>query len=945
MSQVSNNRSDQNTPNTEGYHVCFPIDFHLLFDQLIKCVVVFEKIDNEGDFIFSFSNTAAEKTECFSSNCIGVKFSEHRNFINQQALFNVLTRVWETGEPENQYVDDGKEALTLGFCSAYVYKISRNHLVVIFDTINIQDEYELEEKTHSNLTTLFMVAPIGLGIVTNRVFLDVNQKFCDLVGYSHEELIGQSSMLVYPDEQTYYQAGESKYLQISKFGIGSVETQLQRKDGTIVNVILSSTPLNDKKLTDGVMFTVQDITERIKSELTISKAKEEWETTFDTMADMVTIHDSNKQIVRVNKAAADFIQAKPGETIGKSYCQLFWGHDVSCDGCPMDNTIACGAEESKFIEHVQHGKILSVSTSPITSNSDRQLYIHVARDVTEQKQQEQILAARFRLSQSPEGDSIHFFLRQALDEAQQLTGSQIGALYLVDKDQESLTLQAWSDQAFKEMCEIFSKSKNSSNSKIDLLTECINQQKSVFYNDYKSTINQKEGAYPYVEIFRKLAVPIFRDDVVVAIACVGNKVTPYSEADANAVEQLFDLAWDIVVRKKAVEALKKSEEQLRTFIDASPDAICLKDGEGRWLRANSEWIKMLQLQGITYLGKTDKELAYIVNPDYRDALLICDVMDQYAWEAQKEYRSTQIIKLSGHSEKIYDIIKKPLYEDGGEKKGIIVIARDVTEQKKLQQEASRSSRLAAIGELAAGVAHEINNPNALTLYNSEILEALFNDLLPVLESGSLNDDFLGGLPFVEGVEEIKQLLPTINDSARRIKRIVDDLRDFARQDQTVHGEQVDINSVVQASLRLVHNTIMKSTDCLEVDLYRQIPLIAGEKSRIEQVVINLLVNACQALEDRSQKIVVRTLLDPTSDTIKVVVADEGCGISAENIEHIQDPFMTTKREAGGSGLGLSVSSRIVQEHGGTLDFKSVEGEGTQVIMSLPHSTKHNQGER
>ena len=935
MSQDFSPHSDRKIMQNDVYPVCFPVDFHLLFDQLAQCVVVFEKIDCGNEFIFNFLNPVAEQSEHFSSSCIGIKLSQYRQILNLPDFLNVLIKVFETGEPEYLYPDAGSEQSSNILNSAYVYKIFENHLVVIFDYARRQDEPLLGVKNNRNLSTLFMVAPVGLGIVVNRVFSVVNQKFCDLVGYSHEELMGQSSRIVYPDENTYRHAGESKYLQIENFGIGSVETQLQRKDGTIINVILSSTPLDDQKLTDGVMFTVQDISERIKSEQLISKAKEEWETTFDTMTDMITIHDSNKKIVRVNKAAADFIHVKPEETIGQSYCRLFWGYDESCDGCPMDSTITCGAEEIKYVEHVHHGKILSVSTSPIASNSERQLYIHVARDVTEQIMQEQILAARFRLSQSHEDDSIQFFLRQALIELKTLTGSQIGAFYFFDQDQESLVLQAYSDPSHKDMSMDFRDEREKFSFGADFLSKCIDQQTSIFCNDSRVSGNHEDDGRLNLEDVRKLAVPIFRDEQVVAIVCVGNKVTPYCDTDANVVEQLFDLAWDIIVRKRAVDALKKSEEQLRTFIDASPDAICLKDNEGRWLKANSARIRMLQLQGIDYLGKTDKELACLVKPDYRDALLLCDAMDHDAWEAKKEYRSIQTIKISGSGEKVYDIIKTPLYGKCGEKKGLIVIGRDVTEQKKLHQEANRSSRLAAIGELAAGVAHEINNPNALTLYNSEILESLFDDLLPALEGVSIPDELQSGLHFSQCVEEIKLLLPAINDSSRRIKRIVDDLRDFARQDQTKQAEQVDINLVVQASLRLVHNTIKKSTDCLDVNLCRDLPLISGEQSRIEQVVINLLVNACQAIDDRSQQLSVRTVLDRSHDMIKIIIEDEGCGISSEDIEHIQDPFMTTKRETGGTGLGLSVSSRIVHEHGGSLDFKSVEGEGTQVVMSLP----------
>lgn len=917
-----------------------PLDFQLLYDQTPCPVVVYQKVLNEDDFICCYCNPAAETINSTGGEeIIDQKIFEQISWSSEIDLVSVLLRVWRTGEPENHRFTNENSPHKQKLNNCNICKIATNHIVVLTDQIDSAFQTEaMVQRSESNLKSLFKVAPIGLGIVTHRTFTEVNQTFCDLVGYTQNELIGQNSIMIYPDKETYIKAGEEKYRQIKGLGIGSVETKLKRKNGTIVNVILSSTPLSSDHLNAGVMFTVQDITERIKSEQLISKAKEEWETTFDTMTDMITIHDRYKRIVRVNKAAADFIHKRPEETIGKDYCELFWDNQDDCDGCPMDKTISCAAEESRIIEHVQHGKVLSVSTAPIASNSNKQLYIHVARDVTEQKKQDQILAARFRLSQSPESDTIQFFLRQALQEAEQLTGSQVGVIYFVDQDHETLTLQAYSDPAFKEMCETLLKNSADSDSRVDIFVDCINQQKAIFYNDYNRTALPGDETGLNSKIFRKLAVPIYRSGVIVAIVGVGNKPTPYSETDAGAVEQLFELAWDIVVRKKAVEALKKSEEQLRTFIDASPDSICFKDGEGRWLKANSERIEMLQLKGINYKGKTDKELAEMVNSDYRGALLVCDIMDYYAWASKKEYRSIQTIKMSSGDEKIYDIIKKPLFGDHGERKGLIVIGRDVTEQKKLQKEANRSSRLAAIGELAAGVAHEINNPNALTLYNSEILEELFKDLLPLLEAVSpekKNEILLGGLPFSDGVQEIRQLLPSINDSARRIKRIVDDLRDFARQDQSVPGEMVDINLVVQASLRLVHNTIKKSTDCLEVDLCGGIPLITAEKSRIEQVVINLLVNACQALENRSQKITVRTLLGGSGETVKVVVEDEGCGISSQHIDHIQDPFMTTKRETGGTGLGLSVSSRIVQEHGGTLAFESIEGEGTEVTMTLP----------
>jgi len=283
------------------------------------------------------------------------------------------------------------------------------------------------------------------------------------------------------------------------------------------------------------------------------------------------------------------------------------------------------------------------------------------------------------------------------------------------------------------------------------------------------------------------------------------------------------------------------------------------------------------------------------------------------------------------------VTTSPISKESGPAEYFIHIARDITEQVKLEEEASRSSRLAALGELAAGVAHEINNPNALILYNSEILDAVIKDFLPTLEKSKPNDSgqLFGGLSHRDVIQEIPVLLPAIHDSARRIKRIVTDLRDFARQDGPEVDESVNLNQVVEAATRLVNNTIKKVTDYFELNLAETLPVISGVTGRLEQVVINLLLNACQALENRSQKISLTTVYIAATEQLQVIVADEGQGIPAEVEAHLLEPFFTTKREQGGTGLGLSVSARIVKEHHGELKFTSAPGQGTTATLSLP----------
>ncbi len=233
-------------------------------------------------------------------------------------------------------------------------------------------------------------------------------------------------------------------------------------------------------------------------------------------------------------------------------------------------------------------------------------------------------------------------------------------------------------------------------------------------------------------------------------------------------------------------------------------------------------------------------------------------------------------------------------------------------------------------------AHEINNPNALNLYNSDILVDIFNDLLPWFKKNQPESARLfSGLPYADALQEFQTLLPAIQDSGKRIKRIVDDLRDFSRQDEAGLNEAVDLNRVAKTASRLVGNIVKQATDNFELNLAESLPLVRGVSGRLEQVVINLVLNSCQALEDRSEKISVTTKYDPLSQQLQLIVADEGCGMSAEVADHILEPFVTTKRNKGGTGLGLSVSNRIIKEHHGSLKIVSELGQGTAIMMVLP----------
>ncbi len=273
-------------------------------------------------------------------------------------------------------------------------------------------------------------------------------------------------------------------------------------------------------------------------------------------------------------------------------------------------------------------------------------------------------------------------------------------------------------------------------------------------------------------------------------------------------------------------------------------------------------------------------------------------------------------------------------------KNVILIASDLTEKTRLREQAARSAHLAALGELAAGVAHEINNPTGMILLDVPMLKDAFNDLLPLLEQNCeiLKDKKIGGLSFERFCQEAPLVIEEIQEGAERIKRIVEELKDFSRPST---GEQtvVDLNEVVKKAVSLVRNPLKNATDKFKEN-YSSVPLcFNGNAQRLEQVMVNLLINACHALPDKNKEIEVETSICEEKDCVRVVVRDEGVGIKQEMLSQIADPFFTTRRDTGGTGLGLSVSSRIIDEHMGSFVFDSEPGKGTVVTVELPIAAK------
>ena len=393
---------------------------------------------------------------------------------------------------------------------------------------------------------------------------------------------------------------------------------------------------------------------------------------------------------------------------------------------------------------------------------------------------------------------------------------------------------------------------------------------------------------------------------------------------------------DIMAREKALaeseQRYLKLSQEYSVVMDGIPDALMLIDPDLNVVWANKGAGKHFNFSPDAMQGKSCRELWTGVDEVFYTRLKNVLKTGNVSDAKQKTVDG-----------RIWGVKNFPVKNDEGNVVNVIQIASDMTEKTKLREQAARSAHLAAIGELAAGVAHEINNPIGTMLLDLPMLRDVFHDLAPILkESPELHrDQKIAGLPLEKLCEEVPQVVDEVYEGALKIKRIVEELRDFSRPSRGVK-ELVDLNEVAQKAVRMVRNPLKNATYTFVENYFPDTLYCLGDPHRLEQVVVNLLLNACQALSDKSSEISIETNKNTTGEAIQLVIKDEGCGVDSEILDNITDPFFTTRRGKGGTGLGLSVSSSIISEHRGTLDFQSKPGKGMTVVLELPvseHGTK------
>lgn len=387
------------------------------------------------------------------------------------------------------------------------------------------------------------------------------------------------------------------------------------------------------------------------------------------------------------------------------------------------------------------------------------------------------------------------------------------------------------------------------------------------------------------------------------------------------------------------QALKESEAWLHTTVNSINQGIIALELNGKIRFANPAAHKLVADSNKPIVGLHLGDLMHLEGVEARS--FTQDLIDKaLKGERKSEYISEFYLTDPDRKKIPIELKALPIRKQGNQILGLAVILSDVTERKQAverEKQMMETEKLAALGTLISGIAHEINNPNHFILLNIPLLEGVWNDILPILDHyhQEKGDFDIGGSSYSEMRAEFQEICQYIKSGASKIKKIVNDLKQFSKRATNNYQEDVDLNKVVRSATTLLNNKIKKATDRFAVDLDEDLPIFKGNTQQLEQVIINLIQNSCDALTSKKQSIRVKTVFYSEPEYIELEVIDKGCGIDKKDFSKIFDHFYTTKREQGGTGLGLSISKQIIERHQGTFAIDSKSGKGTTVTCRLP----------
>jgi len=366
------------------------------------------------------------------------------------------------------------------------------------------------------------------------------------------------------------------------------------------------------------------------------------------------------------------------------------------------------------------------------------------------------------------------------------------------------------------------------------------------------------------------------------------------------------------------DKLKESKTRIQALFQAITDTVTVIDPEMNIVMSNQKIV-----------GKKGKCYKKIFGREQRcDNCLAARVFEERSSVSQEKVIDDEYYLLQAY----------PIFDAQCDVSAVLEISRVITKEKNMERQLLQADKLASLGQLVSGIGHEINNPNTFIRGNLYIVQEAMKDIFPILNEYYKKHPSLkiARLNYEIFQKSIPILVDDMVEGANRIKGIVDGLKKFAKRDEGLLNETVDINLITEACLRLVDNHVRRTAD-VKVNLDPDLPVIVGNSQKLQQVIVNILINASQAIEKPRGTIHVMSRFNDTQVILEI--GDDGAGMDEKTTKLMFDPFFTTKRRQGGTGLGLSIVYGIIKEHKGSIAVDSKPGVGTTFTISIPRVQK------
>jgi PAS domain S-box-containing protein len=680
---------------------------------------------------------------------------------------------------------------------------------VVTDISDLKKAQESLRKNEALLQGILQAAPIGIGIVHDRVIGWVNEQFTRMMGYASEDVIGKNDRILYPDDGEYERVGREKYGEIQKGRTGAVETRWRRKDGTVFDIYLSSNAIDQGDLSAGIVFTAYDITDQKKAADILRFAKEELE----------------KQVTERTR-------------------------DLDITNMLLR------------IELEEHRK----TEEALVKNE--QLYRAIVEDQTE-------LICRF----NPDGTLS--FVNEAFCR-------------YFNKTREDLLGTRYRPPIPREDRDVMTKS-----------VKALTPEHNVAQLEVRAEI-PGQGLRWMLWTTRAIYDEVGR---LIEHQAVGRDVTE---------------------RVRAQHQIRESRNTLRSVFDGISDPLVMVGGDSTVIMLNKA------------------ALGYFDIGHYRELIgLPClgHLIERYgADHAERVKTATRDNKpsrfdLTANLEAIrYEEVSIYPVWDVDDGKGLAIIrVTDRTKQVIMERELIQSEKLASLGLLIAGIVHEINNPNNFIVFNIPILRDYLQEILPIVDDYAEKNPMyeVYGMSYPDFRVDVMKLLDNIDHGSHRINITVAKLKEFSRKKEDKGLRPVASAEVINKALSICHTQIRKTVKTFDVEIDPGLQPMTTDPEAIEQVLINLLINAAQAADKEDSVIRLRVSRgDSWKNRLVMEVTDNGCGMDEKTASRIFDPFFTTKEEGCGTGLGLYISKNLVESAGGSISLESEAGRGTSFRVSF-----------